>query len=826
MKKITDILAGFLTAALVLTVVMPATTALAAANVTDGGYGVLEVMNYTQYPNSNANWVPSLTANPGDTVSFGIYYQNEGPDTAQNVRVFLTQPGANALTSHTLQARVTGDNMGQITGSATVNVATAQTLQFNGTVNWDRNTNGTGSALANGTAIFNSTGVPLGNIAPGEYGTVVVRFTVGNSGGTVNPPAAQNPVVTTGVAQVFGQNSATLNGSIDFRGTFANANCYFEYGTSNALGTITNGNGVASSAVQNFASTVNGLNSNTTYSYRAVCQSNGQTFQGSILTFTTQSAPNPVVNDPIVTTGGATVFNQNSAQVNGSVDFRGTFQSGSCYFEYGQNGFLGNTSGSQSASGSNSQSFNTTLNGLTSNTVYSYRAVCQMNGRTFQGTILTFVTGGANNNTVDPIVTTGSVTNINSNTVSVNGSIDFRGSFQTGVCFFEYGQNGFLGNISSTQNVSNSNFQNFSATLSNLNQGITYYYRANCQVNGRNFTGSTLTFNTQNQIVNPNFLSVTTNPATEVFAQSGRVNGSVVTGGQLQTVTGWFEYGRTTGLGSQTAVGNLGSLTSATFTNVLLNLTPGTTYYFRAVAQNQFGQIARGNILSFTTPFAVVQPPVYVPPAPVAPVYVAPLASPIVISYGLDNVHPLPGDVVLYRIGWLNQGPNRLTNGILRVTLPAGLTYLDSTSGIARDGQTLIYPVGNINVGGSGAITFRALIDRSVPIGIDLPMSIRMDFYTPATGKNGDVTITGYTHVAPDNTTVFINQQQPSPVTVVTIATTTPIVVPAVVENQAFLGGVFGGSFFPQTAAGWLLLLILAVLIVALIRRALVAPRV
>lgn len=720
MKKITNILAKLVTAALALVVLVSASPAVAAVgpHLTDDGLGVLAVYNSTQHPNSNSYWTSSVTAQPGETVEFGIYYANDGDQTVRNVRVQLSSPGSGALASHQLTGIVFSDNSGSMQGTSRVNLPSAQTLSFDGVVNWDRNTTGAGNALTNGVNLFSSSGVSLGDIAPGEFGTVVARFRVGQT--QVVTPPVQTQV------------------------------------------------------------------------------------------------------DPVVTTGSVSSISQTSALVNGSIDFRGTFQNGSCFFDYGTSQSFGQTSNSQSVSSSNSQSFSSTLFNLNPNTTYFYRANCIVNGRSFTGSTLSFTTQQNVQQNIDPIVTTGSATTFSQNSALVNGTIDFRGQFQSGTCFFEYGPTTSLGSTSPTQSVSGSNTQSFSATLFNLNSATTYFYRANCQANGRTFVGSILNFqtsgfinNNQNQI-----LSVMTNPATEIFTDSARLNGFVTTGGQINQVSAYFEYGLTTNLGLQTSVGNLGSITSSTFTSVILGLRPNTTYFFRAVSQNQNGQIVRGQILSFNTRASTVvvnnNPPVVVTPQ-----VITPAISPIIISYGLDNVNPLPGEIVLYRIGWLNQSGTRLTNGILRVTLPSTLTFIDSQNGIARDGQTLIYPVGNIAAGGSGSISFRAAISPSVAIGTDLPIAIRMDFFNPTTAKNGDVTITGFTHVAPTpgNTVAVAGVLNPS--TVIVVASSTPTVAgnTDTNSNTAFLGDI-GASFFPQTAVGWLLLLILAVLIVALIRRA------
>jgi SdrD B-like domain len=101
-------------------------------------------------------------------------------------------------------------------------------------------------------------------------------------------------------------------------------------------------------------------------------------------------------------------------------------------------------------------------------------------------------------------------------------------------------------------------------------------------------------------------VSVTTNDATSVLANSATLNGSL-TVGPTSTVTG-FEWGTSPTLTTSTTVG----ATPATVTNTssvsaeLTGLTPGTTYYFRVTGTTNAGTdtegILIGEILSFTTP--------------------------------------------------------------------------------------------------------------------------------------------------------------------------------------------------------------------------------
>lgn len=101
--------------------------------------------------------------------------------------------------------------------------------------------------------------------------------------------------------------------------------------------------------------------------------------------------------------------------------------------------------------------------------------------------------------------------------------------------------------------------------------------------------------------------SVTTNTATSVEKTLFTANGGVNPNGSQTTA--WFEYGTTQNLGNTTNQQTVGSGNTGTqFSNSLTGLSPNTTYYFRAAAQNSYGT-TRGAIMSATTQSDIYTPP-------------------------------------------------------------------------------------------------------------------------------------------------------------------------------------------------------------------------
>jgi hypothetical protein len=112
--------------------------------------------------------------------------------------------------------------------------------------------------------------------------------------------------------------------------------------------------------------------------------------------------------------------------------------------------------------------------------------------------------------------------------------------------------------------------------------------------------------------------TATTLPATKITGTSAQLNGSAgpnVQGGDITQY--FFQYGTTTGYGSQTPTGTIGSCPAgitppSPYCNVpktqlvsanISNLTPCTDYHFRVVATNPDGSF-NGADQAFTTTFA------------------------------------------------------------------------------------------------------------------------------------------------------------------------------------------------------------------------------
>ena len=140
----------------------------------------------------------------------------------------------------------------------------------------------------------------------------------------------------------------------------------------------------------------------------------------------------------------------------------------------------------------------------------------------------------------------------------------------------------------------------FSTNLSGLNSSTTYYFRSFASNGaGDDWANSTSSFTTAAPPTPPTIINT---PATNVSFEDADINGTVTsTGSEDPTVTLYFgdnDGGTTPGSWDDSV--NIGTQ-SGNFSNSLSFLTSGTTYYFRAFAQNSGGSAWAPSTASFTT---------------------------------------------------------------------------------------------------------------------------------------------------------------------------------------------------------------------------------
>lgn len=415
-------------------------------------------------------------------------------------------------------------------------------------------------------------------------------------------------------------SEATLHGYISPVGSPSSV--WFEWSTNSSSVSSGNGNTTGSqtfSSASYFEKKISGLNENTTYYYRTASRNAKSTVYGEVSSFKTATCSNNNNDngdnnddgnvDIRATTNSATNITTSSARLNGYVSATG--YNTARWFEWGTtSGDLSHTTGR--ASIYNSGDVSTTISGLSSDRTYYYRLVAENKGKTVYGEIRSFTTrdnGSDDNNNDDGddylSVSTRSATNVYSDSASLNGYVNKNGSNNV-TRWFEWGRSsGDLDHTTSRITIGYSG--NASAYISGLSRNTTYYYRIAARGNNGTQYGSTYSFTTTGSSYNDDNEdyndgdrpSATTRSATGVDSNSASLNGYVDSNGGSNTY-GWFEWGTSEGnLNRTSSKKYLGSSDSSIQTSAN-NLSADTTYYYRAVAENNQGT-SRGSIQSFTT---------------------------------------------------------------------------------------------------------------------------------------------------------------------------------------------------------------------------------
>jgi len=200
------------------------------------------------------------------------------------------------------------------------------------------------------------------------------------------PPPPQTPVAGTGGASAISPISAIISGTLDPGGSQP-VSYKFSYGTSPAdLGSSTAaGSGLTGTSSVPVSSILSGLAPSTTYYFRLDATLAGQTYSGSVQSFTTRAGA------PGVSTGRASAITGDGATVSGSVSPQGAATS--YLVEYGRTTAYGHSTPEFSAgAGRASVAVKATLSGLRSRTRYHYRLVAISAGGTTVGGDRTFRT--------------------------------------------------------------------------------------------------------------------------------------------------------------------------------------------------------------------------------------------------------------------------------------------------------------------------------------------------------------------------------------------------------------------------------------------------
>ncbi len=288
-------------------------------------------------------------------------------------------------------------------------------------------------------------------------------------------------VITDGVNTFTSNATALVTGKVVPRG--APTSYWYDYGTTEALGTRTAQQAIGSGWVQIPAPAyITGLSANTSYFFRLSAQNALGTVTGATCRFTTNTTPPPQGAAPTVETNDASDVQRTSATVNGHVNPNGFATS--YWFEYGENTNFGSATALQGAgSGTALLPASTQFSGLKPLTKYYFRINAQNQFGTITGVTRTFTTPGP----AAPGAPSANALNASSvatSSATMNGRVNPNGDQTT--YWFEYSQDSLLGNIlgstTHAQVVGTGTAPvNVAVSITGLQRNTRYYYRVVAQ---------------------------------------------------------------------------------------------------------------------------------------------------------------------------------------------------------------------------------------------------------------------------------------------------------------------------------------------------------
>ena len=379
---------------------------------------------------------------------------------------------------------------------------------------------------------------------------------------------------------------------------------------------------------------------------------------------------------------------------------------------------------------------------------------------------------------------------INSNT----GYSSCYYSCTTTTYYFQYGTSQYsLTGTTPTQTTSTTS-GNASSYISGLLPNTTYYFQVIASNSYGSSYGGVLSFVTNGYGASSAVTAITTIPD-NVTAYSARLNGLVTGSNSVYnpystynssngTGSVYFEYGTSPSLGrvstSQTVT--LGGASNYFDT---ISTTPDTTYYYRIDAIVN-GQTYMGSTVAFSTPgFTTNVTTNTNTTTTISRIGTGGGSAFLQLAITDQSQSILPGDSLNYVVTYQNISGLTLSNVVINVILPTGVTFRQSSQGVLTTNNTVAATIGSLLPAAQGTFTISASTDVNIVPGNNFVTTATAAFTLPSSAQ--------------DSAVAYVLNN-------------------VVTQNNLAGLALFGYGFFPTTLLGWILLLGLLLVLILIAR--------